>query len=76
MKILLIISSSVGCYKALDLIRIMQKKNIDFEIIMKLICQNIDLIVHMENHKITQIIQVLGSESGSPFHEIIYEHVI
>jgi len=33
MKILLIISSSVGCYKALDLIRIMQKKNIDFEII-------------------------------------------
>ncbi|MBT6325862.1 MAG: Flp pilus assembly complex ATPase component TadA [Bdellovibrionales bacterium] len=50
--------------------------NIDFEIIMKLICQNIDLIVHMENHKITQIIQVLGSESGSPFHEIIYEHVI
>ena len=33
MKILVIISSSVGCYKSLDLIRVMQKKNIDFEII-------------------------------------------
>ncbi len=50
--------------------------NIDFEIIMKLICQNIDLIVHMENYKVTQIIQVLGSEAGSPFHEIIYEQTI
>ena len=33
MKILLIISSSVGCYKALDFIRIIQKREIDFEII-------------------------------------------
>lgn len=33
MKILLIISSSVGCYKALDLIRDFQKQSIDFEII-------------------------------------------
>ena len=33
MKILLIITSSVGCYKALDLVREFQKKSIDFEII-------------------------------------------
>ena len=33
MKILLIITSSVGCYKALDLIREFQKKSINFEII-------------------------------------------
>ena len=33
MKILMIITSSVGCYKALDLIRELQKKTIDFEII-------------------------------------------
>jgi phosphopantothenoylcysteine decarboxylase/phosphopantothenate--cysteine ligase len=33
MKILLIITSSVGCYKALDFIRELQKKSIDFEII-------------------------------------------
>ena len=33
MKILLVITSSVGCYKALDLIREFQKKSIDFEII-------------------------------------------
>ncbi|MDA9659458.1 hypothetical protein N9T69_00810 [Alphaproteobacteria bacterium] len=33
MKILLIITSSVGCYKALDLIREFRKKSIDFEII-------------------------------------------
>ena len=33
MKILLIISSSVGCYKALDLIREFQKQSIDYEII-------------------------------------------
>ena len=34
MKILLIITSSVGCYKALDLIREFQKKSINFEIIV------------------------------------------
>ena len=33
MKILLIVTSSVGCYKALDLIREFQKKSINFEII-------------------------------------------
>ena len=33
MKILLIITSSVGCYKALDFIRELHKKSIDFEII-------------------------------------------
>ena len=33
MKILLIITSSVGCYKSLDLIREFQRKNIEFEII-------------------------------------------
>ena len=33
MKILLIISSSVGCYKALDLIRELQRRSIDYEII-------------------------------------------
>ena len=33
MKILLIITSSVGCYKALDLIREFKKKSINFEII-------------------------------------------
>ena len=34
MKILLIITSSVGCYKALDFVRELQKKSIDFEIIV------------------------------------------
>lgn len=33
MKILLIISGSVGCYKALDFIRILQKQKINFEVI-------------------------------------------
>ena len=33
MKILLIISSSVGCYKALDLVREFQKQDIKYEII-------------------------------------------
>jgi len=33
MKILLIISSSVGCYKALDLVREFQKQDIEYEII-------------------------------------------
>ena len=33
MKILLIITGSVGCYKALDFIRILQKQEIEFEVI-------------------------------------------
>ena len=33
MKILIIITGSVGCYKSLDLIRECQKKSIDYEVI-------------------------------------------
>ena len=33
MKILIIITGSVGCYKSLDLIRECQKKSIDYEVV-------------------------------------------
>jgi len=46
--------------------------NISYELILKIITKNIDYIIHMENKKIKEIIQVLGSEGSTPYIEKIY----
>lgn len=47
-------------------------KNIDYETVLKLICQNIDLVVHIKNKKITEIIRVI-SRSDRHF---VYEKLL
>ena len=48
-------------------------KEIDFSLITKLTCKNIDYVIHMENKSIKEICRVIGSEAETPFYEIIYE---
>lgn len=45
------------------------KSNLQYELVLKLICQNIDYVVYLENKKIKQIIQVFGSDQGQIFFE-------
>jgi len=40
--------------------------------ITRLICQNIEYVIHLENKKIKEIIKLLGSEGDIPFYEEIY----
>ncbi len=52
-----------------------ENKEIDFSLITKLACKNIDYVIHMENKKIREIARVLGSEGETPFFEIVYERL-
>lgn len=69
---------SNSCVDALSRIALLfslysENKEIDFSLITKLACKNIDYVVHMENKKIKEIARVIGSEGETPFFEIIYE---
>jgi type IV secretion system protein VirB11 len=50
-----------------------ENKEIDFSLITKLVCRNIDYVIHMENKKIKEICRVIGSEGTTPFYEMIYQ---
>ena len=50
-----------------------ENKEIDFSLITKLVCKNIDYVIHMENRKILEICRVIGSEGEIPYYELIYE---
>jgi type IV secretory pathway ATPase VirB11/archaellum biosynthesis ATPase len=46
--------------------------DIDFNLITKLACKNIDYVIHMENKSVNQICRIIGSEGETPFYETIY----
>ena len=50
-----------------------ENKEIDFNLITKITCKNIDYVIHMENKKISEICRVIGSEGETPFYELIYK---
>jgi type IV secretion system protein VirB11 len=67
-----------SCVDALSRIALLfslysENKEIDFSLITKLACKNIDYVIHMENKKISEICRVIGSEGETPFYEIIYK---
>jgi type IV secretion system protein VirB11 len=47
-------------------------KELDFSLITKLACKNIDYIIHIEDKKIKEISRIIGSEGETPFHEVVY----
>ncbi len=46
-----------------------ESKDISYEIILNLICKNVDTVIHLENKKIKSIINVLGSEGSHTYFE-------
>lgn len=67
-----------SCVDALSRIALLfslysDNKEIDFSLITKLACKNIDYVIHMENKQIKEICRVIGSEGETPFYEIVYQ---
>lgn len=46
-------------------------KNMDYELAVKLVCQNVDYVVYLEKLCVKEVVKVLGSERGVPYVENI-----
>ncbi len=46
-----------------------ESADLSYALVMKLVCKNIDYVVHMENKKVKEICRVIGSEGETPFYE-------
>lgn len=63
-------NSAVDAISRLSLlIRFYSRNSLDYNLVTKLICSNVDYVIHMENKRISEVIEVFGSESGQVFHE-------
>lgn len=49
-----------------------ESSDISFALVTKLVCKNIDYVIHMEHKKITEICRVIGSDAETPFYERLY----
>ena len=49
-----------------------QGQQLHYATVIKLICDNIDYVIHMNNRRIEEIIHVVGAEDGTPFFEVEY----
>jgi len=52
-----------------------ENKELDFSLIIKLACKNIDYVIHMEDKKIKEIARIIGSEAETPFYELIHSDI-
>ncbi|MEI8348463.1 MAG: ATPase, T2SS/T4P/T4SS family, partial [Pseudomonadota bacterium] len=46
--------------------------NLPHQLAMQLICRNINYVIHLENKKIAEIVQVLGCEEGKPLYDFVF----
>lgn len=49
-----------------------ESNDISFALVTKLVCKNVDYVIHMEHKKIVEICRVLGSDAETPFYERLY----
>jgi type IV secretion system protein VirB11 len=50
-----------------------KQAELSFNLVLKIVCTNIDYVIHLEKRKIKEIIKVFGSEDSTPSFERIYE---
>ncbi|MBY0415948.1 MAG: CpaF/VirB11 family protein [Bdellovibrionales bacterium] len=50
-----------------------ESNDISFSLITKLVCKNVDYVIHLEHRKVKEICKVIGSEAETPFYERVYE---
>jgi type IV secretory pathway ATPase VirB11/archaellum biosynthesis ATPase len=62
-------SASDALQRLALLFKIYSNKELSFELILKLITSNIDYVVHLENKKISEVIEVFGSNQENVFFE-------
>ena len=49
-----------------------ESNDISFALVTKLVCKNVDYVIHMEHKKIVEICKVIGSDAETPFYERLY----
>lgn len=49
-----------------------QNENLSYDLIMKLISQNIDYVIFLKDREVQQIIQVLGAEGSQPYFNLVF----
>lgn len=49
-----------------------ENKELDFSLITKIACKNIDYVIHMENKQIKEIARIIGSEQENVFYETVF----
>lgn len=54
------------------LFKIYGARDLSFELVLKLVCTNIDAVIFLEDKKVAEIIQVFGSEQSNIFFENIF----
>ena len=47
--------------------------NLDYSLVMKLLCQSLDIIVFLKEKRVVEIIKVIGSEKGQPYYEYLFK---
>jgi type IV secretory pathway ATPase VirB11/archaellum biosynthesis ATPase len=47
--------------------------SLSYELVLKLVCQNIDHVIYIEDKKITEVIDVFGSENSQVFFESLFK---
>jgi len=66
-------SSGVDALNRIALLFTLFSDNADlsYNLVMKLVCKNIDYVVHIENKRVKEICRVIGSEGETPFYETL-----
>jgi type IV secretion system protein VirB11 len=49
-----------------------ESNDISYSLVTKLVCKNVDYVIHMEHKKIMEICRVIGSDAETPFYERLY----
>ncbi len=47
-----------------------QKTTVNYPEVLKIVCQGVDFIFHLENKRVTNILQIKGCEGMTPFYEV------
>lgn len=68
-------NSAIDCLSRLSLLFQIyaDQKGIDYQQVLKLICDSLDYIIYMNDREVTEIIKVLGCEGHSPYFEALHD---
>ena len=47
--------------------------NLDYSLVMQLLCQSLDIVIFLKDKKVAEIVEVIGSENGRPYYEYLYK---
>lgn len=62
-------SAADAVARAALLVQLYSKNPLDYNLVCKLVCRNVDYVVHLENKRIKEIIELYGSDAGQIFFE-------